>query len=534
MNAILYARVSTDDQSERGTIEGQLEFGEKYADLHQMNLLKVYKDDGISGTLELKDRIGGSELLDDIQSKKIQADVMLIYKLDRLGRSARVILNAIHELDQYGVKVKSMTEDFDSKSPSGRLLVTMLAAIADFERENIIERMWHGANRAARKGKWLGGIVPYGYYVDDEGYLEINRTPIPNLGKSEADIIHMMYHLIGEKHYSAWEVAKLLNSMGVPTAYVKDHRKVKRGKRKVKTSGKWRPSRVRAIIYNTTYKGIHQYGKRANRDREIIEREVPAIVTPELWEKAVNAIKNPNLASIESRVENNLLRGLIKCGLCGRNYYAVYYNGAQKKKKYYFVCAGKVGDKALYNRCTSKNVPKDWLEELVWNDIVNFASKPESVIQEIVNDLNNEKEKQVENDLSLEIEFLEKAIKAKDNEKQSILDLFRKNLITSEDVELQLNKINDEKQELLARLDRLRTEADQNQEAKKRLSSAEKILKELKERIKGDLSNKEKKEIIQTIVKDIVVHTIKTPGKHRDKANVQINYVFSIGQDYTD
>lgn len=450
MNVILYARVSTDDQSERGTIEGQLEFGKKYSELHQMNLVKIYQDDGISGTLELGDRNGGAELLSDIKNQKIHADVILVYKLDRLGRSARVILNAIHELDQHGIKVKSMTEDFDSGSPSGRFLVTMLAAVADLERETIIERMWHGANRAARKGKWLGGIVPYGYYVDEEGYLQINKTPLPKLEKSEADIVYMMYHLIGEKGHSAREVAKLLNSMAVPTSYIKDNRKVKRGKRKVKTSGYWRSSRVRSIIYNTTYKGMHYYGKRSNKNREIIERQVPAIVSPELWEKAVNTIKNHNLSSYESRDEKNLLRGLIKCGMCGRKYYALYYNGGKEKPpKYYFVCSGKVGESSVYDKCRSKNVPKVWLEELVWQDIVKFMDKPKSVIQEIVRELNIEKENSTNKNADLEIGILKNTIEAKENEKQSILDLFRKKLITPEDVEFQLKKINDEKQELL-------------------------------------------------------------------------------------
>ena len=315
MNAVLYARVSTDDQSERGTIEGQIEFGQKYAELHQMNLVKIYKDDGISGTYELQERNGGKELLDDITSKRVKADILLVYKLDRLGRSARVILNSIYELEQHGVKVKSMTEEFDSSSPSGRFLLTMLAAVADLERETIIERMWHGANRAARKGKWLGGIVPYGYFVNEEGYLEINEKPIPNLGKSEADIVRMMYHLIGNKGYSAWEVAGVLNAMGVPTSYVLNDRKVKKGKRKEKTAGIWRSSRVRNMIYNTVYKGIHYYGKRTTRKRELIPREVPAIVSEELWEKAVQRIKDNKILANKNHKEENLLGGLIKCGV---------------------------------------------------------------------------------------------------------------------------------------------------------------------------------------------------------------------------
>ena len=535
MNAVLYARVSTDDQSERGTIEGQIEFGQKYAELHQLNLIKIYKDDGISGTYELQERNGGKELLNDITSKRVKADILLVYKLDRLGRSARVILNSIYELEQHGVKVKSMTEEFDSFSPSGRFLLTMLAAVADLERETIIERMWHGANRAARKGKWLGGIVPYGYFVNEEGYLEINEKPIPNLAKSEADIVRMMYHLIGNKGYSAWEVAGVLNAMGVPTSYVLNDRKVKKGKRKEKTAGIWRSSRVRNMIYNTVYKGIHYYGKRTTRKRELIPREVPAIVSEELWEKAVQRIKDNKILANKNHKEENLLRGLIKCGVCGRRYYAVYYRNNGRTPTYYYVCSGKVGDQARFSssRCTSKNVPKEWLENLVWNDIVSFSHNPDTVIRDIVNDLNSQIEGSRKQNIQFEKEMLQKTIESKENEKQAILDLFRKRLISNQDVELQIQKINNEKEELIQRLQTLEQDLTSIQDIQNRLSTTDSVLREVRKKIEGELTFEDKREIIRSLVREIIIHTIKAPGNHRDKANVEIKYVFTRGVDYT-
>ncbi|BAH44571.1 hypothetical protein BBR47_35940 [Brevibacillus brevis NBRC 100599] len=154
----VYARVNSDDQAERGTIENQLEFACKYADLHQLEIVKWYKDDGVTGTILLEARPAGRELLQDAKNGTI--DLLLIYRLDRLGRSARIILNSVHDLESDGVKIRSMTEPFDTGDPSGRFLLTILAGVADLERETILERLWYGANRAARSGKWLGGIVP--------------------------------------------------------------------------------------------------------------------------------------------------------------------------------------------------------------------------------------------------------------------------------------------------------------------------------------------------------------------------------------
>jgi len=93
-----------------------------------------------------------------------------------------VISNAIYDLEKYGVKLKSMTEPFDTGDASGRFLLTILAGVADLERSNILERMWLGANRSAREGIWLGGIVPYGYFKNDEKYLEINDHIMPSCG----------------------------------------------------------------------------------------------------------------------------------------------------------------------------------------------------------------------------------------------------------------------------------------------------------------------------------------------------------------
>jgi len=76
---------------------------------------------------------------------------------------------------------------------------------------------------------------------------------------------------------------------------------------------------------NTTYKGVHQYGKRSKRRREIIERQVPAIVTVEIWERAQQVLRENMLFSARNAKRKYLLRGLIKCGLCGLTYIGTSY-----------------------------------------------------------------------------------------------------------------------------------------------------------------------------------------------------------------
>ncbi len=137
----------------------------------------------MTGTNPLELRPEGSKLLKDAKAGEIE--LLLIYKLDRLGRSARVILNFVYELEQYGVKIRSMTEPFDTSDASGRFLLNILAAVADLE--TILERFSQGVDRAARQGKWLGDIIPFGYTVNEEGFLEVKEDKLPGSAYSETD-----------------------------------------------------------------------------------------------------------------------------------------------------------------------------------------------------------------------------------------------------------------------------------------------------------------------------------------------------------
>lgn len=218
----VYARVSSDDQAERGTIENHLEFARKYADLHQLEIVKWYKDDGVTGSIPLEAREAWRELLHD--EKNNDLDLLLIYRLDRLGRSARIILNSVHELSNR-VKIRSMTEHFDTEDPSGRFLLTILAGVADLESETILERLWYGANHVERPGKWLGGIVPYGYRVNSERYLEVCEDLLPQSDMTEAGVVRLFFHMLANQGHSCIKVADYLNALGIPTAYAKDDRR---------------------------------------------------------------------------------------------------------------------------------------------------------------------------------------------------------------------------------------------------------------------------------------------------------------------
>src|SRR3712207_2900139 len=170
----LYMRTSSEEQRDAGTIQTQSDSLTRHAAACGFEVAEVYADDGVSGTIPLHERPEGRRLLEDAKEGKFQC--VLVYKLDRLGRSLLVIVDAHDRLRAAGVSLRSATEPIDTSTPSGRLIFQMLASFAEYERETIGERTRAGLHRAFRNGKHAGRI-PYGYRLSaDEGSLEVVET----------------------------------------------------------------------------------------------------------------------------------------------------------------------------------------------------------------------------------------------------------------------------------------------------------------------------------------------------------------------
>ena len=381
----IYLRVSTEEQRERESILTQRNFAEKYCALHEQVPYGWYADDGVSGTIAMEMRPEGARLLQDARAGKIT--MLLVYRVDRIGRKAKHVLNAVGALEECGVRVVSMTEPFDTSTPAGRLMLTMLSGFADFEHDSIIERSVEGTNRLARAGTWLGGIVPYGYLVQGEkkdARLVVSEQRMPDCALSEADVIRLLYRRTVDDNWPCQRIADELNALGVPPAYVRDGREL-RAKRTATVQGIWRAGRIRNMIVNTTYKGVHRYGQRsAKSDREIIERDVPAIVSVETWDWAQELLHSHMLVSMRNAKHEYLLRGLITCGVCGLTCSGRF---DEKRQVSFYTCNGKTQARGLYGsqglRCPSKAIKGTPLENAIWDDIEGFIRNPGDVLDQL-------------------------------------------------------------------------------------------------------------------------------------------------------
>ncbi len=227
-----YCRVSTENQKDEKTIELQVESLLKYAHKNNLELIKIFRDDGVSGSLENR-----PELIRMMKCLKDSPDVagVLIYKLDRLARDLYIQEGLIKEFSKLNKQVISTLEpDLDSSDPFRTAFRQMLGVFSEFEKAMITLRMKSGKRRKAELGGFHGGFV-YGYRSVN-GQLEINEP--------EAQVVREIFHMKKKQRMHLTCIAAYLNSNGVAT----------------RLRGHWHPSTVKAILENPIYRGKIRFG----------------------------------------------------------------------------------------------------------------------------------------------------------------------------------------------------------------------------------------------------------------------------------
>lgn len=479
----IYCRVSSDDQKERDTIDNQIDILNTYIEMNK-DLIKVseYLDDGISGTIPFHERPEGKKLIEDAGIGLF--DTVLVWKIDRFGRDTLSGLSSIELLRNYNVEIISITEPFDLNTPTGRFQFITYLNMAELERNNILDRMFLGATRAAKQGKWLGGIVPYGYFVNKDKFLEINEF--------EASVVRKIFDIYINENLSTLDISVYLNNLNVDSNYAARGTGKNRNKKSL-----WSPSTIQRILSNETYIGVHEYGKRASRRKETIIRKVPSIIPLEIFDEATKKRKeNIIISKRNSPNRDFLLRQLVVCGECNRKYYGSYY----KNKNDVYSCSGKRSEiKKIYNfTCTNSNISADELENYIWEQckfiLINYND------YKIKKDSFSEEKKSLIYSINKTQENLNKL----DSEKNNILKLFRKDIITESELEVQLNDIKNEYEKTKKILEKSKSKLDKIQNKDQIINNNDKIIDSYINNI-DNLSIEDKKSIIRLFIKEIII-----------------------------
>jgi len=220
-----YTRVSTNRQEDGLGLDLQRTKVKQWCDLHGVDTVTHYTDTASGGDT---DRPGLQSLLSDVQSGDI--DAVVVYKADRLSRSLKDLLNVIDDaLAPTGTAFVSVTEQFDTSTPTGRLFLQMVGSFSEFERALITERMRDGRLQKAKSGGHATGEVPFGYEKNGAGDL------VPN---DHAETVRTIFRKRGQGE-TLRAIAEHLNDTDTPT----------------KSGGKWHASTVSYILKNDAYKG---------------------------------------------------------------------------------------------------------------------------------------------------------------------------------------------------------------------------------------------------------------------------------------
>lgn len=357
----IYARVSTEDQAERGySLPSQIENCQKFANQKGLDIAIVYQDD-VSGAKPIASRPEGRQLQNAVESRQIKT--VIVYQVDRLSRDIVDLLATVRDWLRAGVEIYAL--DIGQITSELDIVLVIKGWQGGDERQKIRERTMRGRDSKARAGKAVGqGIAPYAYTYSN-GELTINEA--------EAQIVRMVYdwYVNGDENggmMSLVGIAKQLTKLGIPTPSQSKSIKSKRAR-----YGVWYYASVNWILQSETYCGILRYGRTVVRGGKIGNRpqnehiliDVPAIVTRESWELAqARRAYNSKIAKRRTK-RDYLLRGLIYCG-CGRRMAGT--TGRYLCTRHYNTNGGE---------CNEPIVAGGLIEGITWEYIMSLLTNPE-------------------------------------------------------------------------------------------------------------------------------------------------------------
>jgi len=510
-------RVSSDEQDERGTIANQRHYLErKYAadfepDAPQpMMLVSTYEDGGVSGAVPLGERPAGQRLIRDCAAGLL--DVVIVYRLDRLGRTARVLLDAHDQLASYGVAVSSATEPFDTRTSIGRFLFQLLGSIAELERETVRERMTLGRDRVAREGKFINGPVPFGYDVSGDGFLVPSTRRIPEVGVLEVELVRELFDRVARGESSV-RLAFWLRAAGVPSVRRYYSRKRREGSESSQAVS-WSPARICRTIGNSTYKGVHLINSRFG----VIERSVVPLVDAELW-AAANAQLSLNRRQSFGRTNpesHYLLRGLIRCENCGRHYVGQPATKSNRIRLYRCNGAQPSAELQAPGRCSGRSLPADALESRVWQKVSDVVRNPGPTLEEL--QARATANRRTTGNVEERIRPIRDALAATEQARGRVLELTRRGRLSIDEADAELVLIGDEAQELQRQLAMLSEQSHLSDLSARSFEGVEALLSQIAEEL-DDIEQRRdhaaRRYIVERLVSGIRVRTLPSDKKIR-------------------
>lgn len=358
-NAIVYARVSTDDQADKGfSLSAQVDAGRKYAEAHGMTVSHELIDDGVSGAMAFSERPAGTTAWALLRSGKAHA--LIVQNVDRLSRDVVDLLVTIRALLRVGVEVHCL--DLGRVTSEYDIMLVIRGWQGSDERQKIKERSMRGKREKLAQGLIVAGRVTYGYnHLHDEKGRLVNFE----INEDQAAVVRLIFQWYTKGDgdgapLTQRTIAVRLSEAGIQAPHPT-------GSRRQKESHIWSISTIRRILLLETYKGEYIYRhNKGKENEEVFKVAVPAIVDAVTWEAAqVQRERNQGKARRNAKHYDYLLSGMVICGECGTKMYGASSN---KDTAFFYRCAAMSKHfKGLEKRvCYAKMIRAEVLEAATW------------------------------------------------------------------------------------------------------------------------------------------------------------------------
>lgn len=440
LRVVIYARVSSEEQSEGQTIDSQVAELERFAATQGWIVTGIYKDEGWSGAVLARPAL--DRLRDD--ASKSLFDLVLLNDVDRLARDVSHLGIIKRDLERKRVQVRFRKLPAE-QSPTANLMVNILGSFAEFERELIADRTRRGRRHKVEvRQEFLGSLAPYGYrYITKRvsgsaGHLEVDPE--------EAIVVREMFRWVAQEGLSAMQVMRRLTQNKIPPR---------------KGGAKWGKSSVIRILRCETYTGIWYYNKNETYEPSYTERsgyrrslkyllrrrpktewigvQLPPslhLVSRAQWEQVQAQLTRNRTYSPRNTKHSYLLSGLVRCGGCGATYVGDPGHG-----KFYYRCL---------KRCRQyPTIREEKLNEIVWETTKSLLLTPTLITEQL--QMRDEEARQKARFHENEQAEIQQALETLQEQESRIVEAYRTGVLTLDLLQHELAELHNRKERLTQR-----------------------------------------------------------------------------------
>lgn len=483
MNIAAYCRVSTDKEDQLNSLETQKQFFTEYTQRTGDTLVRLYADEGISGT-KIKNRKEFLRMMADAERGIF--DMVVVKDISRFARNTVDLLQNIRKLKALGIETQFLTANMTSMGNS-EFVLTIFGALAQEESANTSKRIKFGKKMNAEKGRVPNIVYGYDKTIGDYFNLTINQE--------EAAVVRQIYQWYTQEGYGASKIADMLNDQGVRT---------KRG-------CQWSQNATCRILTNELYTGKIINGKqevtdfltgqRADRDETqwmVVDRPDLRIVEPETFEIAQQIMADRGRAfKVDKERQSNkyLFSTLIKCKECGwsfRRTVRTYKNTYVR-----WVCSGHNGKGA--DSCPNAvTIDEEELIQTLQNYFIQVLRSKKNVVRYVVGEFQRAYKAKDEN-LHYEKELTTQLTKLQKS-RQKYMDMYTDDLISREELNVKLAGTRQEVERLENELKLVASHLTKGEQLEELLNKTFRAIEDITD--VHEMTNAQLKRIIQKIEVD--------------------------------